>query len=99
MIFIIGNIESKESPSAFQCAEDMLLINDQYSINQARIRACLPPTIDDLEYLNFSYALMGMCDTIYLIKGWEKSHIAKRQLVFALNNNYKICPEGDLNDN
>lgn len=97
MIFIIGNLEDNESPSAFQCAEDLLTINNEYSVNQARIKACLPPTISDLEYLNFSYALMGLCNKIYLVKGWEKSYIAKKQLVFALNHCYDIYLEGDQN--
>lgn len=96
MIFIIGNLEDNEYPSAFQCIEDLLLTNGKHSVNQARVRACLPP-IDDLEYLNFSYALMGMCDKVYLIKGWEKSHIARRQLVFAINHSYDIYTEGDVN--
>ena len=45
------------------------------------------------EYMKMSFELLSMCDTIYMMKGWEESKGANREYGFAVARGIKILME------
>lgn len=45
------------------------------------------------EFMELDFALLRICDAIYLLKGWESSGGAKRELVFAASHRKRIMYE------
>jgi len=64
------------------------------AVNPAKINAHLPETTTHREYMVTSIALLKICDTIYMLKGWEGSKGAKREYRYAKNHGYQILYEG-----
>lgn len=62
-------------------------------INPAAFNDALPNTLSYEEYLKFDLSLLNMCDTICLLKGWEKSLGANREYGYALAKGYKVMYE------
>ena len=51
------------------------------------------PVMNYEEYMKLDMCLLSMCDTIYLLKGWEKSTGANREYGYALAKGYKVLKE------
>ena len=43
--------------------------------------------------MKMSFELLSMCDTIYMLKGWEESKGANREYGFAVARGIKILME------
>ena len=53
------------------------------------------PNADYEDYMKADLLLLGMCDAIYMLKGWEKSCGANREYGYALAKGMEIMFEGE----
>lgn len=58
-------------------------LNDIYNLSDAEYEDCL--TLD--------LSLLNICDTIYMLNGWQESKGANREYGFALGREYEIMFE------
>ena len=61
-------------------------------INPCRTNATLPQLSHE-DYMVTSLAMLSLCDTIYMLKGWENSDGAKEELQYALEHEYDVVLE------
>ncbi len=67
------------------------LIEQGYSvINPARTNATLPIDTEYEEYMSVAFTLLDLCDTIYMMKGWQDSRGANREYGYALGKGMKF---------
>ena len=89
---ITNNHDYKED---FERAEDYL--QREYPsadiINPALVNSFLPKSTTYEEYMKMSFCMLDMCDSIYMIKGWEKSCGANREYGYALAKDMIIMYE------
>ena len=89
---ITNNPDYKED---FERAEDYL--QREYPgediINPALVNSFLPKSTTYEEYMRMSFCMLDMCDSIYMIKGWEKSCGANREYGYALAKDMIIMHE------
>lgn len=86
-IYISGAITNNPNyKEDFERAEDYL--QREYPsadiINPALVNSFLPKSTTYEEYMRMSFCMLDMCDSIYMIKGWEKSCGANREYGYAL---------------
>ena len=53
-------------------------------VNPAKVNAQLPEDTTYEEYMKMCFCMLDMCDSIYMLKGWEKSCGANREYSYAL---------------
>ena len=94
MIYISGKITGTDDYlQRFERAENHLNNSDILDIiNPAKVNSFLPE-LSYSHYIKISLCMLEMCDTIYMLKGWEDSTGAKLEWEFAKANNYKIMYE------
>ena len=95
-IYISGAITNNPNyKEDFERAEDYL--QREYPsadiINPALVNSCLPKSTTYEEYMRMSFCMLDMCDSIYMLQGWEESCGANRELGFALAKNMIIMYE------
>lgn len=64
-------------------------------INPAAVNSMLPKDTGYEEYMKMSLAMLDMCSSIYMMKGWERSRGANREYGYALAKNKIIMKEVD----
>lgn len=94
MIYISGKItDTDDYLQRFERAEKHLnTMNITDVINPAKVNSYLPE-LSYSQYIKISLCMLEMCDTIYMLKGWEDSTGANLEWEFAKANNYKILYE------
>ena len=92
MIYISGKITgTTDYIQRFKSAELELNLNGyDYVVNPAVVNAQLPAVLTHKQYMKMSICMLSMCDTIYMLKGWETSKGAQEELEYAKQHNYKI---------
>lgn len=89
---ITNNPDYKED---FERAEDYL--QREYPsadiINPALVNSCLPKSTTYEEYMKMSFCMLDMCEAIYMMRGWNKSCGANRELGYALAKDKTIIFE------
>lgn len=93
-IYIAGKIsglERKEIDEKFDTAKAEFL----KSGNQPFIPSVLPAytEVSHEEYLHICYAMIDICDAIYMLKDWQKSMGARLELQYAADHRKKILYE------
>ena len=95
-IYISGAITNNPNyKEDFERAEDYLqreYPNDEI-INPALVNSFLPKSTTYEEYMNMCFCMLDMCDSIYMIKGWDKSCGANREYGYALAKDMIIMHE------
>ncbi len=79
----------------FESAEQHIykdIDENAHVINPARVLGELPE-MEYEEYMKISLYLLDMCDTIYMLDGWQQSTGANRELGYALANEMIIIKE------
>lgn len=80
--------------SRFEKAEEVCKRTPNVSVvNPAKVNACLPENTSYEEYMDMAFLMLKMCDTIYMMHGWEKSCGANREYGYALGAGMNIIFE------
>ena len=95
-IYISGAITNNPNyKEDFERAEDYL--QREYPsadiINPALVNSFLPKSTTYEEYMRMSFCMLDMCDSIYMIKGWEKSCGSNREYGYAMAKDMMIMHE------
>lgn len=95
MIYISGAITKigvMKATAIFNNTELKLKEQGYEVINPYRTNSTLPELGHD-GYMAVSMAMLSLCDTIYMLKGWEDSDGAKEELQYALEHGYDVILE------
>lgn len=93
-IYISGAITgTNDFMERFKAAEDRLTAEGMSVINPAHANSYMPKDTTYEEYMKVSFCLLDMCDTIYMLNGWEKSCGANREYGYALAKDKTIMFE------
>jgi nucleoside 2-deoxyribosyltransferase len=94
-IYISGPITNKlDYMEDFDRAEQKLLSQGHEVINPAKINSFLPKDTTHAQYMNFSFMLLDMADSIYMLSGWRCSSGACMEYGYARATD-KIIVEGE----
>lgn len=75
------------------------LENQGYSvINPALVNSNMPEDTTYAEYMKMAFTMLDMCQTIYLLNGWEKSTGANREREYAINKGKNIIHQDGTED-
>lgn len=86
-VYISGAItNTTDYLERFKVVEDILQAHGYETINPASLLDNLPPTTTHDEYMHISYALLDICDGIYMMDGWENSKGATYEYEYAIEN-------------
>ena len=69
--------------------------NDE-SINPALVNSFLPKSTTYEEYMRMCFCMLDMCEAICMLKGWEKSCGANRELGYAIAKKKTVFYEYEL---
>lgn len=93
-IYISGAITGvSDYMEHFQAAENKLNAVGAMVFNPAAIGANMPEGTSYEEYMKIAFCLLDMCNTIYMLKGWEQSRGANREYGYALGKDMMIMYE------
>ena len=93
-IYISGAITGTDNyMERFSKAEKELTENGYSVINPAKVNAQLPEDTTYEEYMKMSFCMLDMCDSICMLKGWEKSCGANREYGYAIAKKKAILIE------
>lgn len=93
MIYISGKITgTNDYLQRFEQAEKELISNNYTPLNPAKVNDTLPKVSYE-EYIKMSLCMLSLCDSIYMLSGWEDSVGARLEWNYAKANNYKIYYE------
>ena len=93
-IYISGAITgTNDYMERFAMAEKELTEQGYSVINPAKVNAQLPEDTTYEEYMKMCFCMLDMCDSIYMIKGWEKSCGASQEYGYALAKDMIIMHE------
>ena len=84
-VYISGPITGTDDyMERFAKAEKELTEKCYSVVNPAKVNAQLPEDTGYEEYMKMSFCMLEMCDSICMLKGWEKSCGANREYGYAL---------------
>ena len=93
-VYISGAITGTDDyMERFAKAEKELTEQGYSVVNPAKVNAQLPEDTGYEEYMRMSFCMLSMCEAIYLLRGFEKSRGAKRELEFAKSEGMEIMYE------
>lgn len=93
-IYISGPITGVDGfMDRFLEAQKELSRQGHTALNPATVNSLLPLDTTHEQYMKMSFCMLDMCDTIYLLKGWEKSMGANQEYGYALAKGKKILKE------
>lgn len=86
-IYISGSITNDFNyKEKFKQAEEKLLKMGHAVLNPTVI----PPIFSHKEHMYIDYAMIDICDALYMLEDWEDSEGAKTEHEYALKNGKKI---------
>ena len=93
-VYISGAITGTDDyMERFANAEKELTEKGYSVVNPAKVNAQLPQDTTYEEYMKMCFCMLDMCDSIYMLKGWEKSCGANREYGYALDKDMIIVYE------
>lgn len=97
-IFISGPVtgikDYKDYIKRFEAAEKELAEAGHTVVNPAKVNAGLPEGTTHRQYMDMSLQMLDMCDTIFMLEGWERSRGCNAELARAVGNRMTIVFEG-----
>lgn len=67
-------------------------------INPALVNSNMPEDTTYAEYMKMAFTMLDMCQTIYLLNGWEKSIGANMERGYAINKGKNIIHQDGTED-
>ena len=96
-IYISGAISNTDDyMERFAKAEKELTEKGYSVINPAKVNTQLPEDTTHEEYMKISICLLDMCDSIYMLKDWNKSYGANCEFGFAIRKKKTIIFEKEF---
>ena len=93
-IYISGAITgTNDYMERFEKAEKELTEQGYSVVNPAKVNAQLPEDTTYEEYMKMCFCMLDMCDSIYMLRGCEKSCGANREYGYALAKDMIIMYE------
>lgn len=93
-IYISGKITgTNDYMERFNKAEIEMINQDYEVVNPATMLDHLPTSTTHKEYMHVSYALLDICDGIYLMDGWRDSKGAVMEYDYALEKGLMVLYE------
>ena len=93
-IYISGAISNTDDfMERFAKAEKELKEQGYSVVNPAKVNAQLPENTSYEEYMKMCFCMLDMCDSICMLKGFEKSCGANRELGYAMAKDMTIMYE------
>ena len=93
-IYISGKITgTTDYISRFNKAEEEMIKQGYEVVNPAQMLSLLPTSTTHAEYMHVSYALLDICDGIYLMDGWKDSKGATMEYDYALEKGLMVLYE------
>ena len=89
----ISNLEKSDYMERFSKAEKELTEQGYSVVNPAKVNAQLPEDTTYEQYMKMSFCMLDMCDSIYMLDGWNKSCGANREYGYALAKDKVIMYE------
>ena len=90
-VYISGPITgTKDYMSRFSTAHLSLARQGYSVVNPAMVNAMLPEDTTYDEYMAMSFAMLDMCDSVYMLDGWENSKGAKMEFERAKEKGMNI---------
>lgn len=84
MIYISGKITgTADYIDRFARAEETLRASGYIPINPAKVNAQLPPETSYGMYMKMSLNMIDLCDSLYMLPGWEDSRGAMLEKAYA----------------
>ena len=88
-VYIAGKItDCPDFKERFAAAEEHLKQNGETVMNPA----ILPPGFHQQEYMHVCYAMIDICDAVYLLPNWTESKGATLEREYARQTNKQIIP-------
>ena len=78
----------------FDAAEKALVAAGHEVVNPARINMPLPESTTHDEFMHVSFALMDLCDSVFMLESWDKSNGAHMEFEYAMRHKMTIVFEG-----
>lgn len=95
-VYISGQITgTTDYLERFREAEKTLVAAGYSVINPAAIGSELPHDLEYEEYMQICFALLDLCEYIYMLHGWEKSSGANREYGYSIAEGKKILLEDE----
>lgn len=93
-IYISGAISGTDDfMERFAKAEKELAEQGYSVMNPAKVNSMLPKDTSYADYMKMSFAMLEMCDGIYMLMGWENSKGANMEYEYAKLNHMVILYE------
>ena len=93
-VYISGRITgTTDYLERFREAEKTLVAAGYSVINPAEFSAALPHDLEYEEYMQICFTLLDLCESVYMLHGWEKSSGANREYGYALASDMTIMFE------
>ena len=89
----ISNLEKSDYMERFAKTEKELTEQGWSVVNPAKVNAQLPEDTRYEEYMKMCFCMLDMCEAIYMLKNWNKSCGANRELGYAMARNIIIMFE------
>jgi hypothetical protein len=86
LVYISGNHLFAEK---FNRAEMWLRLNNHKVINFEKIRLPISE-MSTQQYMGTRYFLLGMCDAIFMVDGWQESKVSCAELAYAKSLGKKV---------
>ena len=94
-IYISGPITGVEGYlKRFDLAENALVAAGYEVVNPAKVNRYLPESTTHDQYMEMSFVMLEMCDTVFFLEGWENSKGARMEFEYALERGYTMTFEG-----
>lgn len=93
-IYISGAISNTDDfMERFAKAEKELTEQGYSVVNPAKVNAQLPNDTNYEEYMKMCFCMIDICESIFMLQGWEKSCGANRELGYAMAKDMIIMHE------
>ena len=82
-VYLSGNISSNNYKRQFENAEMWLRLKGYSVINPVKVHDALCGDMTAEDLVGIDLALLGLCDTVFMLNGWQNDKRAELELLSA----------------